>query len=95
MGAKRPLNGIKKVIRQTNTHTDRRTVRRTFRLIESIGPEGRCFEKTCETTDRRQWVVGKVGNRGKGEWWENGKIQRKTSKHAKKGEGEKRTNGRG
>ena len=34
---------------QTDGHTDRRTHgrtdRRTFRLIESIGPEGRCFEK--------------------------------------------------
>ena len=28
-----------------NKHTDRHTDRRTFRLIESIGPEGRCFEK--------------------------------------------------
>ena len=26
-------------------HTDGQTHRRTFRLIESIGPEGRCFEK--------------------------------------------------
>ena len=29
----------------TDTHTDRRTHRRTFRLLESIGPKGRCFEK--------------------------------------------------
>ena len=29
---------------QTNTLTNRRTNRRTFWLIESIGPEGRCFE---------------------------------------------------
>ena len=27
-------------------HTNRQTNRRTFRLIESIGPEGRCFENT-------------------------------------------------
>ena len=31
--------------RQTDRRTHRRTDRRTFRLIESIGPEGRCFEK--------------------------------------------------
>ena len=40
VGAKRPLNGTSKVNKHTNTQTDRRT----FRLIESIGPEGRCFE---------------------------------------------------
>ena len=40
VGAKRPLNGTSKVNRHTDGHTDRRT----FRLIESIGPEGRCFE---------------------------------------------------
>ena len=28
----------------TDTQTHRHTDRRTFRLIESIGPEGRCFE---------------------------------------------------
>ena len=28
----------------TDTQTDRQTHRRTNRLIESIGPEGRCFE---------------------------------------------------
>ena len=28
----------------TDTHTNGRTDRRTNRLIESIGPEGRCFE---------------------------------------------------
>ena len=41
MGAKRPLNGTSKVNRQTDTQTDIWT----NRLIESIGPEGRCFEK--------------------------------------------------
>ena len=40
VGAKRPLNGTSKVNRHTDGHTDRRT----FRLIESIGPEGQCFE---------------------------------------------------
>ena len=30
---------------QTDRHTDRHTDRRTNRLIESIGPEGQCFEK--------------------------------------------------
>ena len=48
MGAKRPLNGTSKVNtqtdRQTNRKTDRQTNIWTFRLIESIGPEGRCFE---------------------------------------------------
>ena len=42
VGAKRPLNGTSKVNRQT----DRRTDRRIFWLIESIGPEGICFEKS-------------------------------------------------
>ena len=40
VGAKRPLNSTSKVNGQTDTHTDRRT----FQLIESIGPEGQCFE---------------------------------------------------
>ena len=39
-GAKRLLNGISK-----SEQTDTQTHGRTFRLIESIGPEGRCFEK--------------------------------------------------
>ena len=39
VGAKRPLNGTSR-----SEHTDRHTDRRTFWLIESIGPEGRCFE---------------------------------------------------
>ena len=30
--------------RRTDRRTDRRTERRTFRLIESLGPEGQCFE---------------------------------------------------
>ena len=41
-GAKRPLNCTSKVNRQT----DKQTNIWTFRLIESIGPEGLCFEKT-------------------------------------------------
>ena len=40
VGAKRRLNGTSK-----SEQTDTRTDTRTFRLIESIGPEGRCFEK--------------------------------------------------
>ena len=40
VGAKRPLNGTSKVNTQTDTQT--------FRLIESIGPEGRCFEKAYQ-----------------------------------------------
>ena len=44
VGVKRPLNGTSKVNRQTNRQTDRQTDRRTFQLIQSIGPEGRCFE---------------------------------------------------
>ena len=47
VGAKSRLNGTSKV----NTQTNRRTDRRTNRLIESIGPEGRCFEKRqCGST---------------------------------------------
>ena len=41
VGAKRAFNGTSKVNRQT----DRQTQIWTFRLIESISPEGRCFEK--------------------------------------------------
>ena len=40
VGAKRPLNGTSKVNIQTHTQTHRRT----FWLIKSIGPEGRCFK---------------------------------------------------
>ena len=36
----RRLNGTSKVNRRTDGYTDRRT----NRLTESIGPEGRCFE---------------------------------------------------
>ena len=47
-GAKRRLNGTSKKNRRTDGQRDRRTHTRTdgrtFRLIESIGPEGRCFE---------------------------------------------------
>ena len=46
LGAKRPLNGTSKVNTHTDRQMDRRTDGRTFRLIESIGPEGRCFENT-------------------------------------------------
>ena len=42
MGAKKRLNGTSKVNRQTHRRTDKRT----FRLIESIGPEGQCFGNT-------------------------------------------------
>ena len=42
MGAKIPLNGTSKV----NRHTDVRT----NRLIESIGPKGRCFENVLVVT---------------------------------------------
>ena len=44
VGAKSSLNGTSKVNTRTDRHTDRQTDRRTNRLIESIGPEGRCFE---------------------------------------------------
>ena len=42
MGAKRPLNGTSKVNTQTHKHTNIWT----FQHIESIGPEGRCFENS-------------------------------------------------
>ena len=44
VGAKRRLNGTSKVKRRTDTRTDTQT----FRPIESIGPEGRCFENAME-----------------------------------------------
>ena len=48
MGAKRGLNVTSKseqMDTQTHGHTNTRTHRRTFLLIESIGPEGQFFEK--------------------------------------------------
>ena len=38
---------FKRYLKSEHTHgrTDGQTHRRTFQLIESIGPEGRCFEK--------------------------------------------------
>ena len=44
VGPKRRLNGTSKVNTHTDKQTDGQTHRRTFRLIESIGPEGPCFE---------------------------------------------------
>ena len=41
VGAKRPLNSTSR-----SEHTHRQTHGRTNRLIESIGPEARCFENT-------------------------------------------------
>ena len=40
-------SGCKKTFKRylKSEHTNRRTNRRSFRLIGSIGPEGRCFEK--------------------------------------------------
>ena len=56
MGAKRRLNGTSKVNSHTDTHTHRHTHKDTHthththtwtnQLIESIGPEGGCFEKS-------------------------------------------------
>ena len=48
MGAKRPLNGTSKS-EQTHTHTH--TDIWTNWLIESIGPEGRCFENCFFASD--------------------------------------------
>ena len=45
VGAKRRLNGTSKVNTRTDRRTDRQTDRWTNRLTETIGPEGRCFEK--------------------------------------------------
>ena len=44
MGAKRRFNVTSKV----NTRTDGHTHTQTFRLIKSIGPEGRCFDKSTQ-----------------------------------------------
>ena len=46
MGAKIPLNGTSKV----NIHTERQIHIWTFRLIESIDLEGRCFENYYSKT---------------------------------------------
>ena len=62
MGAKRLLNGTSKV----NTQTDKQTHIWTFRHIECIGPEGRCFEKRGESRNIEE--NGKIqGYRGKTE----------------------------
>ena len=50
VGAKKRLNGTSKVNSQTAKQTNRQTHGRTFLLIESIGPEGRCFENIKDTT---------------------------------------------
>ena len=55
VGAKRQLNGTSKV----NTQTDTRTDGRIFWLIESIGPEGRCFENHYIST-----YIFKLGTQG-------------------------------
>ena len=39
---------------QTDKQTDRQTHIWTFRLIESIGPEGRCFENSQPLTINKQ-----------------------------------------
>ena len=36
---------VKWYLKSEHTHTNKQTNIWTFRLIESIGPEGRCFEK--------------------------------------------------
>ena len=41
--------------KQTDKQTHRQTYRRTNRLIESIGPEGRCFEKK-DLGENEQWL---------------------------------------
>ena len=55
VGAKRPLNGTS-TSEQTDRQTDRQTHMWTNWLIESIGPEGRCFENK----DFGIWVRGCV-----------------------------------
>ena len=53
VGAKRRLNGTSKVNTHTDKQTDGQTDRRIFRLIERIGPEGRCFENRLSMVLRR------------------------------------------
>ena len=55
VGAKRCLNGTSKVI----TRTDRCTDRRTFWLIESIGPGGQCFENPAYGRYQLSWLLQK------------------------------------
>ena len=65
VGAKRPLNGTSKVNTQTDRQTDGQTHRRTNRLIESIGPEGRCFKNKEHNKGKEnegiypQWALGR------------------------------------
>ena len=37
----------------TDKHRDTHTHTRTFQLIESIGPEGRCFENASDGADKQ------------------------------------------
>ena len=58
MGAKRRLSGTSKVNTKTNTQTDLQTHRQTDniwtnQLIESIGPEGQCFENEEEEKKKK------------------------------------------
>ena len=61
VGAKRRLNGTSKVNTRTNRRTDGQTDlqtdRRTFRLIESIGPEGRCFKNSLRDSLALIWSI--------------------------------------
>ena len=51
-------SGCKKTFKRylKSEHTNRRTNRRSFRLIGSIGPEGRCFENGC-WRKHQQWTI--------------------------------------
>ena len=58
VGAKRRLKYSSKVNRQT----DKQTHRWTFWPIESIGPEGRCFEKLKNSKWDKTQIVTKLKN---------------------------------
>ena len=66
VGRKRRLNCSSKV----NTWTNRWTNRRTFWLIESIGPEGRCFKNLLwknVTLAKQNWITNL-------KFWQNHKF---------------------
>ena len=57
MGAKRPLNGVRKCDGQTNKQTHIRTLS----LIEKIGPEGRFFEnEICRNLRETAHISGSL-----------------------------------
>ena len=65
--------------RQTDKQTDRQTNIWTFRLIESIGPEGRCFENGIRSAKSNFYrkMVHDLKDKDPGQWYKA--VKRMTS----------------